>query len=89
MLDVHETLQEHLVKIKSFLNTKVIRIDPAIGNSYIHVLYHFGKPRASLEYAKSSIFDFRPSTKVFVIQTFDFRSVDIASFRAYEMMRLQ
>ena len=56
---------------KSFLNTKpkVIRIDPAIGNSYRHVLYHFGKPRASLEYAKSSIFDFRPSNRVFDVSS--------------------
>ena len=56
----------------SFLNTKVIRIDPAIGNSYRNVLYRFGKPRARLEYAKSSIFDFRPSTRAF---DFDFRCV--------------
>ena len=54
----------------SFLNTKVIGIDPAIGNSYRHVLCHFGKPRASLEYAKSSIFDFRPSTRVFDVSNF-------------------
>ena len=49
----------------SFLNTKVMRIDPAIGNSYRHMLYHFGKPRASLEYVKASIFDLCPSTRVF------------------------
>ena len=55
---------------KSFLNTKVIRIDPAIGNSYRHVLYQFGKPRASLEYAKSSICYFRPSTRVFDVSKF-------------------
>ena len=53
-----------------FPNTKVIRIDPAIGNSYRHVLYHFGKPRASLEYAKPSIFDFRPLTRVFDVSNF-------------------
>ena len=34
------------------------------------MLYHFGKPRASLEYAKSSIFDFRPSTRVFDVSNF-------------------
>ena len=73
---------------KSFLNTKVIRIDPAIGNSYSHVLYHFGKPRASLEYAKS-FFIFVPQLEFSIFQTFDFRCVDIASFRGYEMMRLQ
>ena len=55
---------------KSFLNTMVIRIDPAIGNSYRHVLCHFGKPRASLEYAKSSMFDFRSSTRVFDVSNF-------------------
>ena len=60
----------------SFLNTKVIRIDLAIGNSYRHALYHFGKPRASLEYAQSSIFDFRPSNHEFsMFQTLDFRCV--------------
>ena len=55
---------------KNFLNTKVMRIDPAIGNSYRHVLYHFGKPRASLEYTKTSICDFRPSTGVFDVSNF-------------------
>ena len=59
---------------KSFLNTEVIRIDPAIGNSYRHVQYHFGKPRESLEYAKSSLI-FVPQLEFSMFQTFDFRCV--------------
>ena len=59
-----------MAKTKSVLHTKVIRIDPVIGNSYRHVLYYFGKPRASLEYEESSIFDFRPSTRVFDVSNF-------------------
>ena len=46
------------------------RIDPAIGNSNRHVLYHFGKTRASLKYRKSSVFYFRPQ-QFSMFQTFD------------------
>ena len=34
------------------------------------MLYHFGKPRASLEYAKSSMFDFRPSSRVLDVSNY-------------------
>ena len=43
--------------------------NPAIGNSYRHVLYHFGKPRACLKLVNPSIFDFCPSTRVFDVST--------------------
>ena len=59
-----------------FLNTKVIGIDPAIGSSYRHVLYHFGKPRASLEYIQNRRFlIFVPQLDFSMFQTFDFRCV--------------